>query len=103
MASTDWATFLGKLRNASVSKWESMYEIMRAKVQKDPATMQNPNSLIFTMTVKKPADFTPAFDKLWNSEKVGKFQENIYLGRNLASGNAKRTHFFLLLKRITQC
>tara|TARA_B110000037_G_scaffold161592_1_gene182527 strand:- start:175 stop:897 length:723 start_codon:yes stop_codon:yes gene_type:complete len=93
MASTDWATFLGKLRNASESEWENMYAIMRAKVQKDPATMQNPISLIYTMTVKNPADFMPAFDKLWNSEEMGKFQGNIYLGRNLASGNVKGTHF----------
>ena len=35
----------------------------------------------------------PAFDKLWNSEEMGKFQGNIYLGRNLASGNVKGTHF----------
>ena len=67
---------------------------MKAKVQRDPATMQNPISLIYTVTVKNPADFMPAFDELWNSEETSKFQENIYLGRNLASGNVKRTHFF---------
>ena len=65
---------------------------MRKKVQKDPTTMQNPISLIYTMTVKNPADFMPAFDMLWNSQTVGKFQ-GIYLGRNLASGNVKGTHF----------
>ena len=74
MASTDWATFLGKLRGASVNERENMYAIMRAKVQKDPATMQNPISLIYTMTVKNPTDFMPAFDTLWNSEAMGKFQ-----------------------------
>jgi hypothetical protein len=93
MDSTDWATFLGKLRSASVNEWENMYAIMRAKVQKDPATMQNPISLIYAMTVKNPADFVPAFDTLWNSEAIGKFQGNVYLGRNLASGNVKGTHF----------
>jgi hypothetical protein len=93
MASTDWATFLRKLRSANVNEWENMYAIMRAKVQKDPATMQNPISLIYAMTVKNPADFMPAFDTLWSSETMSKFQGNIYLGRNLASGNVKGTHF----------
>ena len=93
MASTDWANFLRKLRRASVNEWENMYTIMRAKVQKAATTMQNPISLIYTMTVKNPADFMPAFDTLWNSEAIGKFQGNVYLGRNLASGNVKGTHF----------
>ena len=93
MDSTDWATFLGKLRSASVNEWENMYAIMRAKVQKAATTMQNPISLIYTMTVKNPTDFMPAFDTLWNSEAMSKFQGNIYLGRNLASGNVKGTHF----------
>ena len=35
----------------------------------------------------------PAFDTLGNSEAMGKFQGNIYLGRSLASGNVKGTHF----------
>ena len=98
MVSTDWATFLGKLSNASVSECEKMYAIVRAKVQKDPATMQNSISLLYTMTVKNPADFMPAFDKLWNSEEMGKFQGNIYLGRNLPSGNVKCTHFVPFVK-----
>jgi len=55
-----------------------MYAIMRAKVQKDPATMQNPVSLIYAVTIKNPADFVPVFDKLWNSGAMGKFQGNIY-------------------------
>ena len=35
----------------------------------------------------------PAFYTLWNSEAMGEFQGNIYLGRYLASGNVKGTHF----------
>ena len=70
-----------------------MYAIMRAKVQKDPATMQNPVSLIYAVTIKNPADFVPVFDKLWNSGAMGKFQGNIYSWRNLVSGNVKGTHF----------
>ena len=72
MASIDWATFLGKILSASVTEWVNVYAIIRAKVQKDPTTMQNPISLIYTMTVKNPADFMPAFDTLWNSEAMGK-------------------------------
>jgi hypothetical protein len=64
MASADWAIFLGKLRTASSNEWENIYAIMRAKVQKDPATMQNPVTLIYAMTVKNPADFMPAFNNL---------------------------------------
>ena len=85
MAFNDWATFMGKSRSASVNEWENMCAIMRAKVQKYPTTMQNLLSLIYTMTVKNPADSMRAFDTLWNSEAMGKFQGNIYLGRNLAS------------------
>ena len=35
----------------------------------------------------------PSFDTLGNSEAMGKFQGNIYLGRTLASGTVKGTHF----------
>ena len=42
---------------------------------------------------KNPADFMPAFNTLGNSEAMGKFQGNIYLGRNLSSGNVKSTRF----------
>jgi hypothetical protein len=61
MTSSDWANFLGKLRKASVGEWENMYAIMRAKVQKDPATIQNPISLIYAMTVKKSSRFYASF------------------------------------------
>ena len=49
MVSNDWATFIGKLRSASVNEWENMYS-----------------------------------------------------GRNLASGNVNGPHFVTLLQRITQ-
>ena len=61
MPSTDWANFLGKLRKTSVGEWENMYAIMRAKVQKDPATIQNPISLIYAMTLKKSSIFCASF------------------------------------------
>ena len=64
-----------------------------ARVKKDPTTLDNAVSIVYSMTVKDVATYVSAFDALLESDEAKAFPGNIYLGQNIASGNVPGTHF----------
>jgi hypothetical protein len=99
--SEDWRAFQATLRNIATPEWENMYAIMMAKVKKDPTEMSNAVSIVYGMTVKDPAGYIAAFEKLLESDAMANFPGNIYLGQNIASGNVKGTHFVTFVAEST--
>ncbi|MDB2449564.1 hypothetical protein N9W97_02285 [Pseudomonadales bacterium] len=99
--SKDWAVFQKSIRRIATPEWENMFAILMAKVKKDPSKMTNPVSIVYSMTVKDPAEYVAAFGKLLESNEIKAFPGNIYLGQSIASGNVKGTHFVTFVAEST--
>ena len=63
--------------------------------------MTNPVSIVYSMSVKDPAEYVAAFGKLLESNEIKAFPGNIYLGQSIASGNVKGTHFVTFVAEST--
>lgn len=92
-SSPDWRKFQDEVRESAQTEWENVYAIQMAKVNKDPTTLDNAVSIVYSMTVTDAAAYVEAFQTLLASDEVKAFPGNIYLGQNIASGNVPGTHF----------
>jgi|TARA_B110000037_G_scaffold190705_1_gene223774 hypothetical protein len=55
--SKDRAAFQKSIRKIATPERENVFAILMAKVKKDPSKMTNPESIVYSMTVKDPVDY----------------------------------------------
>ena len=55
--SKDRAAFQKSIRKIATPERENVFAILMANVKKDPSKMTNPESIVYSMRVKDPADY----------------------------------------------